>query len=142
MNKKFWLMFAACFVATVACAAGWHMFLFKGFYESTGVRTEPLLNIGLLATAIQAACIAYLYPIVYRGGKPVTEGAKFGLIVGLLLGSHGAISDAINFNLGSLTTWATYEGAFFLVTFTIVGAVCGQVHGTQRGSASRMARAA
>lgn len=84
-NKKELLL------ATIASGLG--MWLLAGFYHEvlaaafyaaeTGAKHEGT-GIILVAYLVLSLIMAYLYPQVYRGGRAVTEGLKFGILIGVL----------------------------------------------------------
>ena len=128
-NATFWKSFGVYTVLTMACAAGWHLGLFPGVYAAANMRREPLIHLGMFSVLIQAAIVSWLYPRVRGNGAPLAEGAKFGLLIGLLIGSYGVLAEAGKFDVGPLGQWLVYEGTYFLLQFTLVGAVLGWVHG-------------
>lgn len=75
----------------------WHNLIMPSLYEEVHATHEGI-EIMLVAYFILAAFMAYLYPRLYRGEKPVTDGLKFGVLIGLLwvfphdlamVGAHG-----------------------------------------------------
>jgi hypothetical protein len=61
----------------------WHNLIMPRLYEDVHATHE---GIGLLLVAyfILAGFMTYLYPHIYSGEKPVSDGLKFGVIIGLL----------------------------------------------------------
>ena len=61
----------------------WHNLIMANLYKDVQAAHE---GIGLLLVAylILAVFMAYLYPLIYKGEKPVLEGLKFGMLIGLL----------------------------------------------------------
>ncbi len=129
MNKKFVLAFFAYIVIVFVIATTWHLVLFKEVYLKTNLRAEPIFQLGILSMLIQAAVIAYMYPKLAGGGSPAKEGLKFGLILAFLLGSYGVFAEAGKYDVGTISTFLFYEGAFFLVQYAIVGVVIGLING-------------
>ena len=131
MNSKFWLAAASYLVLTFIIAGGWHLALFKDVYARLGVftRPRPIIPLGILSMVLQAIVVAYLYPLFYRGGNPLTEGATFGLLLGIFMGSNAVLAEAGKNQVGSLRTWIALEGVYYLLQFTLVGLVVGAVYG-------------
>ncbi|MGH7547582.1 MAG: hypothetical protein ACREMM_05345 [Gemmatimonadales bacterium] len=131
MNSKFWIAAASYLVLTFVIAAGWHLALFKDVYARLGVftRPRPIIPLGILSMVLQAAVVAYLYPFFYRGGTPLAEGAMFGLLLGVFMGSNAVLAEAGKNEVGSLGTWIALEGVYYLLQFTLVGLVVGLVYG-------------
>lgn len=124
----YWKSFGVYVVLTMVCAAGWHLGLFPDVYAAANMRAKPLMHLGMLSVLIQAAVVSYLYPRVRGSGTPLAEGAWFGLLMGLYMGSYGVLAEAGKFDVGPVGTWLAYEGVYFLAQFTLVGAAIGWVH--------------
>ena len=83
---------------------------------SKGPENIPLHAVGELCFA---ALLAYIYPIGYKGGSPITEGAKFGFLMGLVYSLPGHIH-----------TYAAMGGAkrvacFFVANGIVMGIIGG-----------------
>lgn len=122
----------AYLIVTFISAFGWHVVLFSDVYRAAGVREEPVFALGIVAMLIQAVLVAYLYPRLSGTGTPVAEGLKFGLILGLLMGSYGALAEAAKFDVGSIPDWVVYEGSYFVLQFALTGVVVALVYGSRR----------
>jgi len=131
VNSKFWMAAASYLVLTFIMAAGWHLALFKNVYTRLGAftRPRPIIPLGILSMVLQAAVVAYLYPFFYHGGSPVTEGATFGLLLGVFMGSNAVLAEAGKNEVGPLRTWIPLEGVYYLVQFILVGLVIGLIYG-------------
>lgn len=131
MSAQFWLAAASYLVLTFIIAAGWHLALFKRIYATLGMftRPQPIVALGVLSMVLQAAVVAYLYPIFYRGGAPLATGATFGLLLGVFMGSNAVLAEAGKNQVTSLRTWIGLEGAYYLLQFAVVGAVIGLIYG-------------
>ena len=128
-KKKFLLAFLAYLLITFVIATTWHLVLFKNLYLSAGMRRQPLMQLGILSMLIQAFLLALLYPRFRGAGTPALEGLKFGVLMGLFMGSYGVLAEAGKFDIGPVGTFIAAEGAFFLLQFAIVGTVIGLVYG-------------
>ncbi len=85
--SKLILASAAAFVVTFSLSWFWHLQLLGDFYASRSVavaRPEPDMVMVTLGQLILAGLMAWVYPMGYKGGAPITEGARFGAIIGLL----------------------------------------------------------
>ncbi len=131
MNSKFWMAAASYLVLTFVMAAGWHLALFKNVYARLGAftRPRPIIPLGILSMVLQAAVVAYLYPFFYRGGSPFIQGATFGLLLGIFMGSNAVLAEAGKNEVGSLKTWIALEGVYYLAQFILVGVVIGLIYG-------------
>lgn len=127
--KKFIFSFLAYLVLVFVIATVWHIGIFREVYLNANLRAEPIFALGILSMLIQAAIVAYLYPRLAGEGSPAKEGLKFGLIIGVLLGSYGVLAEAGKYDVGPVPTFLLYEGAFFLIQYAIVGTVIGLIYG-------------
>ncbi len=108
-------------VLTFPIAAVWHLGLFPEAYAAPALRSPPLFSMGILSTVVQAMVVAYLFPRLHRGGSPLREGLRFALILGSFIASYGALAEAGKFNVGPAGSWVLYEGAFFVVQWSVIG---------------------
>ena len=77
-------------IATLATGFGmwivaglWHNLIMPALYEDAHATHEGI-GILLVAYVVLAMIMAYMYPLGYKGGKPVLEGLRFGIIIGIL----------------------------------------------------------
>jgi len=45
------------------------------------------------------------------------------------MGSYGALAEAGKYDVGPVSSYICYEGAFFIIQYAIVGIVIGLIHG-------------
>jgi len=129
--KKFVLAIVAYIVVTFAVAASWHLVFFKDLYDQLAIftRKEPLIPLGIVSIVTQALILAYLYPVIYKGGSPSREGLKFGLLIGALMASVAVFAEAGKQNVSSLTTWLVFETVYYLLQFGVLGVIIGLIYG-------------
>ena len=130
-QKKFVLAVIAYIIVTFAVAASWHLVFFKDLYDQLGIftRKEPLIPLGITSIVMQGLVLSYLYPIFFRGGSPLTQGLKFGLLIGVLMASIAVFAEAGKQNVSSLMTWLTFESAYYLLQYGCVGMIIGMIYG-------------
>ena len=131
MNKKFILSTLTFVIITFALAYPWHLVIFKDLYHEFGLynKQDPVFAFGILAMLIQGVILAYFYPIFYRGGLPVKEGLKFGLIFAAFSISLIVISLAAKMEIHPLHLWFIVPTIFHLLQFGISGMVIGYIYG-------------
>lgn len=92
-------------------------------------RPAPLVSYHLLAFLITAFLMAYLYPLVYRGGSTWKAGLRVGVIMGLF------VSLPENLHVYALTNVSFIKLLFPAVWVTVIwglaGVVIGLVYGPQ-----------
>ena len=130
-NNRFYLATLAYIVVTFIIAASWHLATFKEVYEQLAIftRKEPLIPLGLISMVLQGLVVAYCYPRMRIEGTPVTKGLKFGLLMGVFLGSGAVFGEAGKQEVTSLSTWLVLESVYYLLQFAIVGMVIGVMYG-------------
>ena len=85
--KKMLFALLAGFVVMFLLAGLWHMIIMGDFYKansSSAALAEPKMLFIALGYFILALILAFIYPLGYKGGSPVIEGLKFGVLMGLL----------------------------------------------------------
>ncbi len=129
--KRFVLAVIAYIIVTFAVAASWHLVFFKDLYDQLAIftRKEPLIPLGIVSIVTQALILAYLYPVIYKGGSPSREGLKFGLLIGALMASVAVFAEAGKQNVSSLTTWLVFETVYYLLQFGVLGVIIGLIYG-------------
>ncbi len=102
-----------------------------GIYNASAILEEPNLVFIAIGYFIYALIMAYMFPIGYKGGSAVSEGLKFGAIIGVL------ITVPMTFiNMGLLSACAgpaLVDAIYQIVEKAIGGIVIAKVYG---GSAS------
>jgi len=128
--KKYGLAVLAYVFCTFLIAAPWHLVLFKSLYDELAIftRKEPLIPLGLASMLMQGLVLSYLYPLFARGTHSMKTGAAFGVLMGVLLASSAVFAEAGKQNVTSLSTWLALESVYYLLQFTIVGAVMGMIY--------------
>jgi len=108
-TRRFTLAFFAYLIITFVFATVWHLVLFKDLYMAAGMRREPLMHLGILSMLIQAFLMAFLYPRLRKAGSPALDGLKFGLLMGLFMGSYGVLAEAGKFDIGPVGPFIATE---------------------------------
>ena len=130
-GKRFLLAATGYIVVTFIIAASWHLVLFREVYDQLAIftRKEPLIPLGLISMVLQGLVVAYLYPLFRKDGRPIREGLKFGLLMGVFMGSSAVFAEAGKQEVTSLSTWLLLESIYYLLQFAVVGLVIGLVYG-------------
>jgi quinol-cytochrome oxidoreductase complex cytochrome b subunit len=124
----------------VAMALGypWYILWFHDIYASMFTRQNPILILGIIATLIESIVIAYLYPFYYRGGRPVIEGIKFSLIVGLLPYAAVAFSNPARMDINPVGAYIAATTGYNLILCIVSGALLGLIYGSRTVTESRV----
>ena len=83
-TKKMVIALFASFIVMFLLAGLWHMVIMADLYSGPKTLEEPMLHFIALGYFVLALIMTYIYPKGYKGGKPVIEGLKFGILMGLL----------------------------------------------------------
>ncbi len=127
---RFFLAAVVGYLILVAAGGLWHLELFKAFYAeqlAKVLRPEPVLPAIAAAEGIRAVIFALVYPIGYRGGKPVWEGLRFGLMMAVLSAALFGITFAQHNVLSP--AWLAMELAFFVIQCGVAGIVIALCYG-------------
>lgn len=81
--KKFIFAAVASGFGMWVVAGLWHNLVMPALYKDTHATHEGI-GIMLIAYMVLGLLMAYIYPVGYKGGKPVHEGLRFGIIIGIL----------------------------------------------------------
>jgi hypothetical protein len=130
MSLAFVASALAALVTMFVIAAGWHMVVFKDRYARLAIftRTQPIVPLGVLSMLLQAIVLAYLFPLVAPQHSWLVDGLAFGLLMGVLLGSIGALAEAGKQNVTSLQTFLVLESSFYLLQYSVVGLVLSAIY--------------
>ena len=127
--KKFSMAVGGSFLAMFILGSLWHPLLMKNFYEKYGgdsMLAEPNLLFIILGVLILAVLMAYLYPQGYKGGSPLKEGLRFGVLIGLL--AVLPFSVVMIGVMGTSKTLVLVDALWHLVEQGVGGIVIGYVY--------------
>lgn len=84
-TKKFLLATAAAFVALFVINSIWFGFLFKDwFMENMKTASDENIPMHAFAEVCYALLLAWIYPLGYKSGSNMSQGIKFGVLMGLV----------------------------------------------------------
>ena len=116
---------------TFALGFIWHLVVFKDLYCRLAIYTrieDPIIPLGLLSMFLQGAVLAYLYPLVAGGARPVSGGLWFGLLMGLFIASSAVLAEAGKQRVTSLRTWLLVESVYYAIQFSLTGLAIGFIY--------------
>ena len=85
-----------------------------------------VMPIGLVATFISILVVAIIFAMIHQGGSGITEGARFGVLIGLFVVCAFVLHNYVNLNIG--LKLALMQAAAYFVQWTIVGIVIGLIY--------------
>lgn len=131
VRRGFWKAMFGYSIITLALGMVWHFVWFRDLYHQLGIynREQPIIPLGIFSMLIQGAILAYLYPFFYKGGHPVSQGIKYGLLMGLYMYSVSTLANAAKILVTSIPVWMGIQALFHGVQFVLAGAVIGLAYG-------------
>jgi len=132
-TMAFYASWVAYLVITFMLGYIWHLVVFKQLYHTLAIYTridDPIIPLGLLAMVIQGAVLAYVYPLVTDGMHPVSDGIRFGVLMGLFIASSAVVAEVAKQRVTSLRTWFVVESSYYAIQFVLSGLAIGLIYAT------------
>ena len=85
-----------------------------------------VMPIGLVATFIAILVVAIIFAMIHQGGSGTTEGARFGVLIGIFVVCAFVLHNYVNLNIG--LKLALGQAVVYFVQWTIVGIVIGLIY--------------
>jgi hypothetical protein len=85
-----------------------------------------VMPIGLVAKLIAILIVAMIFAMIRQGGSGITEGARFGVLIGIFAVCAFVLDNYVNLNIG--LKLALGQAAAYFVQWTIVGIVIGLIY--------------
>ena len=85
-----------------------------------------VMPIGLVATFISILVVAIIFAMIHQGGSGITEGARFGVLIGIFVVCAFVLHNYVNLNIG--LKLALMQAAAYFVQWTIIGIVIGLIY--------------
>ena len=134
---KFSLTIAAYVVVTLVVQAVSHFGINTAHYSSVSfLRPQPIAVLGVLASLIQGAALAYLFPYVRLRGSPMMQAVAFAWLAGAVLISYIALVEAAKYSVPSVSAWTAVEFGSGFAQFTLFGLLLGLIQRSASSSAA------
>ena len=85
-----------------------------------------VMPIGLVATFISILVVAIIFAMIHQGGSGTTEGARFGVLIGIFVVCAFVLHNYVNLNIG--LKLALMQAAAYFLQWTVVGIVIGLIY--------------
>ena len=85
-----------------------------------------VMPIGLVASFVAILVVAIIFAMIRQGGSGITEGARFGVLVGIFVVCAFVLHNYVNLNIG--LRLALLQSVAYFVQWTIVGIVIGLIY--------------
>ena len=87
---------------------------------------KTVMPIGIFATFMAILVDAIIFAMIHPGGSGPTEGARFGVLIGIFVVCAFVLHNYVNLNIG--LKLALGQAAAYFVQWTIVGIVIGLIY--------------
>ena len=87
---------------------------------------KRVMPVGLVATFLSILVAAILFATIHPGGSGITEGARFGVLIGAFVVCAFVLHNYVNLNIG--LKLALGQAAAYFVQWTIIGIVIGLIY--------------
>jgi hypothetical protein len=85
-----------------------------------------VMPIGMVATFVAILVVAIIFAMIHQGGSGITEGARFGVLIGIFVVCGFVLHNYVNLNIGLKLVLA--QAVAYFVQWTIVGIVIGLIY--------------
>ena len=85
-----------------------------------------VMPVGLGATFVSILVVAIIFAMIHHGGSGVSEGARFGVLIGIFVVCACVLHNYVNLNIG--LKLALGQAAAYFVQWTVVGIVIGLIY--------------
>ena len=85
-----------------------------------------VMPVGFVATLIAILVVAIIFSMNHPGGSGATEGARFGVLIGLFVVCAFVLHNYVNLNIG--LKLALGQAVTYFVQWTIIGIVIGLIY--------------
>jgi hypothetical protein len=87
---------------------------------------KTVMPIGIVATFMSILVVAIIFAMIHQGGSGTTEGARFGILIGIFVVCAFVLHNYVNLNIG--LKLALGQAAAYFVQWTIIGMVIGLIY--------------
>ena len=85
-----------------------------------------VMPIGLVATFMAILVVAIIFAMTHQAGSGTTEGARFGILIGIFVVCAFVLHNYVNLNIG--LKLALGQAVAYFVQWTIIGIVIGLIY--------------
>jgi Protein of unknown function (DUF1761) len=87
---------------------------------------KSVMPFGMAAMFVAMLVLAVIYSMLYRGGSGLTEGARFGALIGLFAICSFVIHNYVNLKIGLKLT--VQQSIAYFIEWVVVGVVIGLIY--------------
>jgi hypothetical protein len=86
---------------------------------------KTVVPVGIVATFMAILVVAIIFSMIHQGGSGTTEGARFGVLIGIFVVCAFVLHNYVNLNIG--LKLALGQAVAYFVQWTIIGIVIGPI---------------
>lgn len=116
--------FSAYVIVTFILAYMWHLTIFGELYSQIGsqsLRGEPIIPFGLIAIALHAFALTYLFANFFKASPTLATALKLSLSTGIFITAYAAFSVPAKFDIEPSGTYILLETAFGMLHYSVLG---------------------
>jgi len=87
---------------------------------------KTVMPFGIVATFIAILVVAIIFAMTHQGGSGITEGARFGVLIGIFVVCAFVLHNYVNLNIGLKLT--LMQAVAYFVQWTIIGILVGLIY--------------
>ena len=130
--KKMLQAWLAGFVVMYIISFIWYLFIIEPYNAkqfAEVAREEMSMTMITLGYLVLTFLMSYMYPIGYRGGSPLNEGMRFGVLVGLTVSIPAALIFSGTYNMPLAAN--LIDGIYHTAEITIGSIVMALIYGAE-----------
>ena len=130
--KKMLQAWLAGFVVMYIISIIWYLFIIGGYNEvqfAAVARAEPSMTLIIVGYLVLTFLMSYIYPIGFKGGAPLHEGLRFGVLLGLVISLPTALIYSGAYNMPLIAN--LIDAAYHTVEITIGATVMALIYGSE-----------
>ena len=85
-----------------------------------------VMPVGIVANFMAILVASIIFAMIHQGGSGITEGARFGVLIGIFVVCASVLHNYVNFNIG--LNLALGQAVAYFVQWTIIGLVIGLIY--------------
>lgn len=118
------IAFATYVIVTFILAYIWHLTIFGELYKQVGaqsLREEPIFQFGLIAIALHAFALIYLFANFFPVAPTLATALKLSLSTGIFITAYAAFSVPAKFDIEPSGTYILLETVFGVLHYSVLG---------------------
>lgn len=131
IRKKMLQAWLAGFVVMYIISVNWYLFIIGGYNETqfaAAARQELSMTMIIVGYLVLTFLMSYIYPIGFKGGEPLQEGLRFGVLLGLVISIPTALIHLGAYNIPLIAH--LIDAVYHTAGITVGAAVMALIYGS------------